>query len=86
MKIELDDGYFFGKGAFETIKVVEKKPVFLERHLKRLYGTLEFLGIDKKIVLGDLDKFISETKERNFILKIVVSEKILFFLKEWILI
>ena len=29
MKIEFDDGFSFGKGAFETIKVVDGDPLFL---------------------------------------------------------
>ena len=36
MKIEFDDGFSFGKGAFETIKVVKGDPLFLREHLNRL--------------------------------------------------
>ena len=31
-----DDGYWFGLGAFETIRVYRGKAVFLEEHLRRL--------------------------------------------------
>ena len=32
-EIKIDNGLFFGKGVFETI-LVNKKPVFLEEHVK----------------------------------------------------
>ena len=41
MKIEFDDGFSFGKGAFETIKVVDGDPLFLEKHLERLKKSLK---------------------------------------------
>lgn len=40
-----DEGYDFGLGAFETIAVENGRPMFLERHYKRLQGAAAFLGI-----------------------------------------
>ena len=34
-EIKIDNGLFFGKGVFETI-LVNKKPVFLEEHVKKI--------------------------------------------------
>lgn len=42
----MNDGIKYGKGLFETIKVVDKKPVYLEEHLARLENSMRFLGID----------------------------------------
>ncbi len=45
MQIMLDEGYQFGLGLFETIAVEENCPVFLERHLNRLKGSMTALHI-----------------------------------------
>ena len=36
MLIELDEGYSFGLGLFETILLYKGKPVFLDEHLVRI--------------------------------------------------
>lgn len=43
--LRLDDGYYFGLGAFETIAVEENRPVFLKEHLERLAAAMDALGI-----------------------------------------
>ena len=43
MNIKLDEGFQFGLGAFETIAVENKNPVFLERHCRRLQKAADFL-------------------------------------------
>lgn len=48
------EGLKFGLGAFETIKVIDKKPIYYKDHLDRLIGSLDFLGLDTK----DIDKKI----------------------------
>ncbi|MGI5950014.1 aminotransferase class IV [Peptoniphilus sp.] len=75
MKIELDDGFLFGKGAFETIKVVNGAPLFLKEHLNRLKSSLEFFGIDRKIDTDEIYKYIEDSDEKNFALKIIASDK-----------
>ena len=45
MNIKLDEGFQFGLGAFETIAVENKNPVFLERHFRRLQKAADFLGM-----------------------------------------
>ena len=59
MKIEFDDGFSFGKGAFETIKVVDGDPLFLEKHLERLNKSLKFFGIEREI-----DEYIESKLEQ----------------------
>ena len=75
MKIEFDDGYSFGKGAFETIKVVEGRPLFLERHLERLKNSLEFFGISREIEEEKILEYIKSSEDKNFALKLIVSDK-----------
>lgn len=75
MKIEFDDGFSFGKGAFETIKVVNGEPLFLERHLKRLKNSLKFFGIEKEISEEKIYNYINNSEEKNFALKLIVSDE-----------
>lgn len=73
MKIEFDTAFSFGLGVFETIKVVNGKAFFLEKHLKRLQKGLDFLAIKQPI---NLDNIYSALEEgQNIALKIIVSEK-----------
>lgn len=75
MKIEFDDGYSFGRGAFETIKVVDGKPLFLDKHLSRLEKSLKFFGIEKDIDEEKIYDYIKSSEEKNFALKLIVSDK-----------
>lgn len=69
--ISYDDGFFYGRGCFETI-LIRKEPVFLREHLNRLNSGLMKLGIDKKINEEEVKKHIT----KNYCaLKIMVSEK-----------
>ena len=86
MKIELDQGYQFGLGAFETIALEHGHPVFLERHLNRLEKAAEFLklgspeshGITCEKVLDYLVNIAEEEKQHGA-LKIMLSEKNVVF-------
>lgn len=86
MKIELDQGYQFGLGAFETIALEHGHPVFLERHLNRLekaaeflkLGSLESRGITCEEVLDYLVNIAEEEKQHGA-LKIMLSEKNVVF-------
>ncbi|MCI6000678.1 MAG: aminotransferase class IV [Finegoldia magna] len=42
----MNDGIKYGKGLFETIKVVECKPVYFKNHIERLENSMKFLGIN----------------------------------------
>ena len=75
MRIEFDDGYSFGRGVFETIKVVDGKPLFLDKHLSRLKKSLKFFGIEKDIDEGKIYAYINSSEEKNFALKLIVSYK-----------
>ena len=75
MKIEFDYGYSFGKGAFETIKVVDGSPLFLDKHLERLKKSLEFFGISREIEEEKILEYIKSSEDKNFALKLIVSDK-----------
>lgn len=76
--IILDNGYFFGQGAFETI-LVKNKPCFLNEHLSRLNESLKVLNINKKIEKNYVLENIEKIKLKNYALKISVSEKNIIF-------
>ena len=54
MNVKMDDCFQFGLGAFETISVVDGRPIFLDRHLRRLEDAARFLDLgmpDRKSVV-----------------------------------
>jgi len=52
MLIELDEGYSFGLGLFETILLYKGKPVFLDEHLARINKSI----IDLDLNIDKLEK------------------------------
>lgn len=79
-KIELDSGFFFGRGLFETI-LVNDKPVFLKEHLQRLNKGLLKIGV--KIQISE-EYFLENIKKlncKNCGVKLAVSEKNIVFAK-----
>ena len=74
-KINLDNGFFFGMGLFETIKVVNRKPIFLKEHINRINNSLKCFNIDQVIVEEDITDFIEGHSEESYALKLSVSEK-----------
>lgn len=83
-KLNLDDGYSFGLGVFETIAVQNQIPVFPKEHLERLFHSLDRLGIKnpqaKKVLTAErLRREASLCPYPKGVLKLSVSEKNLFF-------
>ena len=58
----------YGKGLFETIKVVNGEAVFLTKHLKRLYDSIQALNIDfnlSRVILREkIIDFVSDLEEK----------------------
>lgn len=94
MNVKMDDCFQFGLGAFETISVVDGRPIFLDRHLRRLEDAARFLdlgmpaerGIDRIAVLEYLRKWMSEHDYRDqsghmrrCALKIMLTQKNVVF-------
>ncbi len=72
--VEVDNGFFFGKGVFETI-LIKDEPVFLYEHIKRLNKGIKFLNIGEEVSEYKIINLIEEFNIRNCALKIVVTEK-----------
>ena len=84
MLIELDDGYSFGLGLFETILLYKGKPVFLDEHLVRINKSIVDLGLNiGKLEKNEVFQYLNNSKNilEYEVLKIVLSEKNRLFLK-----
>ena len=73
-KINLDSGYFFGRGVFETI-LVKDKPIFLKEHISRLNEGIKILNIGDKVIEEDILNIINKHNIKYCGLKIVATEK-----------
>ncbi|MDV4152666.1 aminotransferase class IV [Clostridium sp. AL.422] len=73
-KLELDNGYFFGRGVFETI-LIKNKPVFLKEHIERLNKGIKALELGEEILIDDILRIIDKYEIKYCVLKIAVSEK-----------
>ncbi len=69
-----DRGFQYGDGLFETIEVVDEKPVFLSHHLQRLNAGCEKLKIPNPDVqlLKDEIMFVCQN-EKSAVLKIIIT-------------
>ena len=83
MLIELDDGYSFGLGLFETILLYKGKPVFLDEHLARINKSIVDLGLNiDKLERDEVFQYLNNKNILEYeVLKIVLSEKNRLFLK-----
>ncbi|MBW9152087.1 aminotransferase class IV [Clostridium estertheticum] len=73
-KLSLDSGFFFGRGAFETI-LIKDEPILLANHIKRLNSGLNTLGVNKKITQEEIYAAVLKLNCKNCVFKIMVSEK-----------
>ena len=84
MLIELDEGYSFGLGLFETILLYKGKPVFLNEHLARINKSIVDLGLNiDKLERDEVFQYLNNNKNtlEYEVLKMVLSEKNRLFLK-----
>jgi len=84
MLIELDEGYSFGLGLFETILLYNGKPVFLDEHLARINKSIIDLELNiDKLEKDEVFQYLNNNKNtlEYEVLKIVLSEKNRLFLK-----
>ncbi|MFR3036397.1 MAG: aminotransferase class IV, partial [Blautia hydrogenotrophica] len=82
--LNLDDGYSFGLGIFETIALKNQRPVFPEEHLKRLFHSLDKLHIENPqvrelLTANRLSQEAARCPYPKGVLKISVSERNLLF-------
>ena len=84
MLVELDEGYGFGLGLFETILLYKGKPIFLDEHLARINKSIEDLALNiDKLEKDEVFQYLDNNKNtlEYEVLKIVLSEKNRIFLK-----
>ena len=80
MLIELDEGYSFGLGLFETILLYKGKPVFLDEHLARINKSIVDLGWNikklEKDVIFSVEFFgIGESQSSRFVTSWATKEE-----------
>lgn len=77
MTIKADNGYFFGVGVFETIKVIKGRCIFLPQHLNRLAASAAFFSLEDTINEKDVYQYLKAYCPPNFsgALKITLSAR-----------
>lgn len=73
-KIQIDNGYFFGRGVFETI-LIKNHPIFLQEHIERLNKGIKVLNIGETVDIRYVESILDRLNLKNCALKIVVTEK-----------
>lgn len=79
MRINLDEGYQFGIGLFETIAVEKGNPLLLGEHLERLRKSMEFLGLKRNLAEGEIEAYLAAHPMEHGVLKIMVSKENMVF-------
>ncbi|MDU1579034.1 aminotransferase class IV [Finegoldia magna] len=70
----MNEGIKYGKGLFETIKVVERKPVYLEDHIERLKNSMNFLGMNTKNIRENIKAEIENIDLDTDCLRVMVLD------------
>ena len=84
MLIELDDGFNFGLGLFETILLYKGEAVFLDEHLARINQSIIDLDLNiDKLEKDEVYRYLEANKSEleHEVLKIVLTEKNRLFIK-----
>lgn len=79
MQITLDEGYQFGLGIFETIRIEQNHPILLTYHLERLRRSLKALDIAQTVGRDEIVSYLSGRHLEHHALKVIVSEKNIVF-------
>lgn len=70
----MNDGIKYGKGLFETIKVVDSNLVYLEDHIERLEYSMNFLGMSTKNIRENIKAEIENIDLDTDCLRIMVLD------------
>ncbi len=61
LDIKTNRGFRYGDGLFETVKIYNSKPLFLQRHLERLKVSANILGLNcNKISLDVVNQYLQK--------------------------
>lgn len=70
----IPDGFLYGYGLFETVKIENRKPKNLKKHFERLYHSAKALNMDIQLNYGKFETiFLDEIEsniEENYILRV----------------
>lgn len=73
--VNLDRGFLYGCGVFETILMKGHQPILLEEHLTRLNKGLETLNIAQVLNETDVRNELKKLQAENCVLRISVSDE-----------
>lgn len=76
--VNLDSGFYFGRGLFETM-LVKGKPLFLNEHLDRLNKGFTSIGIERKVSTGEVMDAVKKLQCYDKVLKLTVTEENVLF-------
>lgn len=76
--VNLDGGFYFGRGLFETM-LVKGKPLFLNEHLDRLNKGLASIGIERKVSPREVMDAVAMLQCSDKVLKLTVTDKNVLF-------
>jgi branched-chain amino acid aminotransferase len=73
-----DRGFLLGDGVFETVAVINHKPLWLDEHVQRMAQAAAELGItmDAKEILAGLSEVLKKSESRCEVLRITLSRGI----------
>jgi len=60
-----DQGFLYGYGLFETMRAYRGTIFLLERHLRRVLGSADVIGLGSQLDIADLAKACVDTLEAN---------------------
>ena len=60
-----DRGFKYGEAVFDTARTVRHKPFKLEEHVRRLFRSMKYLGLDAKLNFNEVIECSLEVLERN---------------------
>lgn len=74
----LSQGFQYGFGLFETLKLVEGEPEYFHKHMDRLKASMDFLGMkivySRNQVLNQIHDLVKHVERNQTILKIAVHK------------
>ena len=60
-----DRGFKYGEAVFDTARTVQHKPFKLEEHVRRLFRSMKYLGLDPKLTFDEIIEHSREVLDRN---------------------
>lgn len=60
-----DRGFKYGEAVFDTARTVRHKPFKLQEHVRRLFRSMKYLGLDAKLSFDEIMERSEEVLERN---------------------